>query len=115
MEVSQELCVFNINLRLQCLKTCLNSNTLSQLIIIVTALFSMTGRVTMLGISRWTRDGGSYRTVQRFFNTPIDWINVQWSLIQKYYQDTSDTFVIAGDETTVTKAGKKAVVLDRFY
>jgi putative transposase len=64
--------VFNINLRLQCLKTCLNSNTLSQLIIIVTALFSMTGRVTMLGISRWTGEGGSYRTVQRFFNKPIN-------------------------------------------
>jgi putative transposase len=58
---------------------------------------------------------GSYRTVQRFFNTHIDWINVQWSLIQKNYQDTSDTFVIAGDETTVTKAGKKTFGLDRFY
>jgi putative transposase len=69
----------------------------------------------MLGISRWTGDGGSYRTVQRFFNTPIDWINVQWSLIQKYYQNTSDIFVIAGDETTVTKAGKKTFGLDRFY
>jgi putative transposase len=75
----------------------------------------MTGRVTMLGISRWTGEGGSYRTVQRFFNTPIDWINVQWSLIQKYYQNTSDTFVIAGDETTVTKAGKKTFGIDRFY
>jgi hypothetical protein len=54
-------------------------------------------------------------TVQRFFNTPIDWINVQWSLIQSYYQNTFDTFVIAGDETTVTKAGKKTFGLDRFY
>jgi putative transposase len=69
----------------------------------------------MLGISRWTGEGGSYRTVQRFFNTPIDWVNVQWSLIQEYYQDTSDTIVIAGDETTVTKAGKKTFGLDRFY
>jgi putative transposase len=115
IEISQEPCMFNINLRLQCLKTCLNSNTLSQLIIIVTALLSMTGRVTMLGISRWTGEGGSYRTVQRFFNTPIDWIKVQWSLIQKFYLNASDTFVIAGDETTVTKAGKKTFGLDRFY
>ena len=29
----------------------------------------MTGRVTMLNISRWTLQGGSYRTIQRFFNT----------------------------------------------
>ncbi|MDQ7057108.1 MAG: hypothetical protein Q9N62_01010 [Ghiorsea sp.] len=26
----------------------------------------MTGRMTMLGLSRWSVDGGSYRTVQRF-------------------------------------------------
>ncbi|GFO97232.1 transposase IS4 family protein [groundwater metagenome] len=107
--------MFNINLCLQCLKTCLNSKTLSQLIIIVTALLSMTGRVTMLGISRWTGEGGSYRTVQRFFNTSIDWKNVQWSLIQKFFLNTSDTFVLAGDETTVTKAGKKTFGLDRFF
>jgi len=107
--------MFNIDIRLQCLKTCLNSNTLSHLTIIVTALLSMTGRVTMLGISRWTGEGGSYRTVQRFFNKVIDWKNVQWSLIQNYFIDTSDIFVIAGDETTVTKAGKKTFGLDRFY
>lgn len=75
----------------------------------------MTGRVTMLGISRWTGEGGSYRTIQRFFNTIIDWKNVQWSLIQNYFIDTSDTIIIAGDETTVTKAGKKTFGLDRFY
>ena len=28
----------------------------------------MTGQVTMLNISRWTSQGGSYRTGQRFFN-----------------------------------------------
>jgi DDE superfamily endonuclease len=75
----------------------------------------MTGRVTMLGISRWAGEGGSYRTVQRFFNKVIDWKNVQWSIIQNYFIDTSDIFVIAGDETTVTKAGKKTFGLDRFY
>ena len=30
----------------------------------------MSGRVTMLGISRWAGKGGSYRTIQRFFVTP---------------------------------------------
>ncbi len=34
---------------------------------------SMTGRVTMLGISRWAGKGGSYRNVQRFFSTVIPW------------------------------------------
>src|SRR5574341_314671 len=115
INISHEPCMFNINLRLQCLKTCLNSKTLSQLIILVTALLSMTGRVTMLGISRWTGEGGSYRTVQRFFNTSIDWKKVQWSLIEKFFLNTSDTFILAGDETTVTKSGKKTFGLDRFF
>ncbi len=76
--------MFNIISRLQCLKTCLSSTTISHLNVIVTALLAMTGRVTMLGISRWTGEGGSYRTVQRFLYTSIDWKNVQWSLIQKF-------------------------------
>jgi DDE superfamily endonuclease len=33
----------------------------------------MTGRVTMLGISRWAGKGGSYRTVQRFFSQALPW------------------------------------------
>jgi hypothetical protein len=70
--------MFNIDIRLQCLKTCLNSNTLSQLILIVTALLSMTGRVTMLGISRWTGEGGSYRTVQRFFMVNLSHILINY-------------------------------------
>jgi len=107
--------MFNIISRLQCLKTCLSSTAISQLNVIVTALLAMTGRVTMLGISRWAGEGGSYRTVQRFFNTFIDWKNVQWSLIEKFFLNASDIFVIAGDETTVTKAGKKTFGLDRFY
>jgi putative transposase len=107
--------MFNINLHLQGLKTCLNSKTIAQLMIIITALLSMTGRVTMLGISRWTGEGGSYRTIQRFYNSAIDWKNVQWSLIQKYYLDASDTIIIAGDGTTVTKSGKETFGLDRFY
>jgi len=33
---------------------------------IAQAMLSMSGRVTMLGLSRWAGKGGSYRTVQRF-------------------------------------------------
>jgi hypothetical protein len=38
----------------------------------------MTGRVTMLGLSRWAGQGGSYRTVQRFFATVIPWAILFW-------------------------------------
>jgi putative transposase len=46
----------------------LNATTLHRLAAIVEAMLAMTGRITMLGVSRWTESGGSYRTVQRFFN-----------------------------------------------
>ena len=37
---------------LQCI-TCVDSTTLRRLTVIVSAMLAMTGRVTMLGISRW--------------------------------------------------------------
>jgi putative transposase len=52
---------------LACCSTLTTSVSLRHLAIIAQAVFSMTGRVTMKGISRWTEKGGSYRTVQRFF------------------------------------------------
>jgi putative transposase len=107
--------MFNIISRLQCLKTCLSSTAISQLNVIVTALLAMTGRVTMLGISRWAGEGGSYRTVQRFFNTPIAWAKVHWCLIRHCFLSSDDVFVIAGDETVVTKSGKITYGINRFF
>ena len=43
------------------------NKVLRQLQLVVMAVLAMTGRVTMLGISRWAGEGGSYRTIQRFF------------------------------------------------
>jgi hypothetical protein len=81
----------------------------------VPAMLAMTGRVTMLGISRWTEKGGSYRTVQRFFNTVIAWSQVQWFFIRHHLLDPEDSILIAGDETVVTKSGHKTYGLDRFF
>lgn len=100
---------------LQCLNLCMDGTTLKRLKIIVPALLAISGRITMLGISRWAGEGGSYRSVQRFFNTSIDWKKVQWSLIHRFFLNNSDTFILAGDETVVTKSGKKTFGLDRFF
>lgn len=100
---------------LQCLDQCLSQTTLRQVACIVPAMLAMTGRVTMLGISRWTDKGGSYRTVQRFFNTLIAWSKVQWFFIRHHLLDPEDTLLIAGDETVVTKSGHKTYGLDRFF
>ena len=43
---------------------------------IIVAMLAMSGRVTMLSISRWAGIGGSYRTVMRFFHTAIPWATV---------------------------------------
>lgn len=107
--------MIEILLVLQCLNTCMDSTSLKRLKIIVPALLAIPGRMTMLGISRWTAEGGSYRSVQRFFNTTIDWKNAQWSLIRQYFLNISDIFILAGDETVVTKSGKKTFGLDRFF
>ena len=51
----------------------LSATTLRQFYPVAFAVLAMTGRVTMRNMSRWTSEGGSYRTIQRFFNTVIPW------------------------------------------
>ncbi len=89
--------------------------TVRQLSRIVLALLSMTGRVTMLGLSRWAGKGGSYRTVQRFFHTVIPWGTVFWAFFRHHVFDPKDRYLLGGDECVVTKAGKKTYGLDRFF
>ena len=100
---------------LQCLSQCLDKTTLRQLSCIVPAMLAMTGRVTMLGISRWTEKGGSYRTIQRFFNSPIGWAKVNWFFIRHHLLDPEDDILIGGDESVATKSGQKTYGLDRFF
>ena len=93
----------------------LNATTVRRLAVIVEAMLAMTGRVTMLGLSRWTESGGSYRTVQRFFNTTMAWSKVHWLIIRQHLLDPGDVLLMAGDEVVVTKSGKKTYGLDRFF
>jgi putative transposase len=78
-------------------------------------MLAMTGRVTMLGLSRWSEKGGSYRTIQRFYNTVIGWAKVNWFLIRHHLLDPQDTLLIGGDESIVTKSGQQTYGLDRFF
>ncbi|MCI5163281.1 MAG: transposase [Candidatus Electrothrix sp. AX5] len=100
---------------LYCLSPCLDRTTLRQLAIIVSAILSMPDRVTMLGISRWTEKGGSYRTIQRFFKTKIDWAKVQWIFIRTHLLGNSGVTLLGGDEVVTPKAGKKTYGLGRFF
>ena len=70
----------------------------------------------MLGISRWTERGGSYRTVQRFFYTQaLPWAQLYWLFVRQHLLCAEDTYVLAGDEVVVTKTGKQTHGLDRFF
>jgi putative transposase len=100
---------------LLCLQSEVTMTTIRQFSRIVLALLAMTGRVTMLGISRWTAQGGSYRTVQRFFATVIPWANLSWLFFRTHLFQKDDVYLLAGDETVVTKAGKHTHGLDRFF
>lgn len=86
-----------------------------QLSRIVVAILAMTGRITQLGISRWTDKGGSYRSVQRFFHTQVDWLAIKWRFFELFVYDRQGVYLLAGDETVITKTGKKTFGLDRFF
>lgn len=100
---------------LLCLQPEVTLTTIRQLSRIVLALLAMTGRVTMLGISRWTGQGASYRTVQRFFSTVIPWAALLWLFFRTHLFAPDDLYLLAGDETIVTKSGKHTPGLDRFF
>jgi putative transposase len=100
---------------LQCLQPSLTATTLRQLSQIALALLSMTGRVTMTGIARWTSDGPRYRTIQRFFATVLPWPQLFWLFFCQHHYQPDDVYILAGDEVVVTKAGKKTFGLDRFF
>ncbi len=107
--------MMNILALLQHLSPCLEATTVRQMSRIIPAMLAMTGRVTMLGISRWTEKGGSYRTVQRFFHTVIPWAAVFWLFFQRHLYRSEDVYLLAGDECVVTKSGKQTHGLDRFF
>ncbi len=100
---------------LQCLAPVVTPTTLRQFSRIILALLAMTGRVTMLGISRWAGQGGSYRTVQRFFATTLPWATLFWVFFRHHLLRPDNVYLLAGDEVVVSKAGACTHGLDRFF
>ena len=82
---------------------------------IAQAMLSMNGRVTMLGLSRWAGKGGSYRTVQRFFNTAISWPKIFLRFFMQHLFLPGTEYLLVGDESVVTKSGKETHGLDHFF
>ena len=100
---------------LQCLQSDLAKTDLRRLSRIAQALVSLSGRVTMLGLSRWAGKGGSYRTVQRFFNAVIAWPTVLCNFFMRHLYMPGTEYFLVGDESVVTKSGNETHGLDYFF
>ena len=100
---------------LQCIQPDLSKTEMRRMSRITQAMLSMSGRVTMLGLSRWAGKGGSYRTVQRFFNTAISWPKVFLRFFMRHLYQPETAYFLVGDESVVTKSGKETHGLDHFF
>ena len=100
---------------LQCLLPQINATTMRQFNQIILAMLAMSGRVTMLGISRWTGNGGSYRTILRFFHTVMPWATLFWLFFRKHLLRANEVYLLAGDEVVISKSGKKLMVWIDFF
>lgn len=100
---------------LHCLHPCLTPTTLRHFGLIAHALLCMTGRVTLTGIARWTDKGARVRTLQRFFATALPWPHIFWLFFRHHHFHPDEIYILAGDETVVSKAGKTTYGLDRFF
>ncbi|BAZ37048.1 transposase [Calothrix sp. NIES-4101] len=100
---------------LECLQRYTTRTTLRRWSRIISAMLAMSGRITMLGISRWCGKGGSYRTIQRFFAHSLPWAGLFWVFFREHIFCQKETYLLAGDEVVVSKAGKKSYGVDKFY
>jgi hypothetical protein len=100
---------------LQNIAPLLEKTTFKQMSRIIFAMLASSGRITMLGLSRWAEKGGSYRTIQRFYQTLLPWTALQWMFFQSCFLKANEEYIAAGDESVVSKAGKQTYGLERFF
>jgi hypothetical protein len=107
--------MMNILALLQCIQPDLSKTDLGRMSRIAQGMLNMSGRVTMLGLSRWAGKGGSYRTVQRFFNAVISWPEIFCRFVMQHLHRPGGEYLLIGDESVVTKSGKETHGLDYFF
>lgn len=100
---------------LQTIAPLISKTTLRQMSQIIFGMLASSGRITMLGLARWTEKGGSYRTIQRFYSSELPWQAIHWLLVRLQLLKPTSQYFIAGDEVVDSKAGKETYGLDRFF
>ncbi len=96
-----------------CLQAHVTTTTLRQFRRIAWARLVLTGRVTMLGRSRWAGPGGRYRTVQRFFSPVLPWAPLLWVFFRPHVYRSDEVSLLVGDDVVATKAGTHPHGLER--
>jgi DDE superfamily endonuclease len=100
---------------LQNLAPVVSATILQQMSQVIYGMLISNGRITMLEISRWTETGGSYRTIQRWYHTPLLWLQIQWVFFRSQLQKPDHEYIAAGDEVVFGKAGKETYGMGRFF
>jgi hypothetical protein len=100
---------------LQSIAPLFSKTTFRQMSHVIFGMLVASGRITMLGLSRWTEEGGSYRTIQRFYYSELPWKAIHWLLFRSKFLKPDAEYIIAGDEVVASKAGKETYGLDRFF
>ena len=100
---------------LQNIEPVVSATILQQMSQVIYGMLISNGRITMLEISRWTEAGGSYRTIQRLYHTPLLWLQIQWIFFVRRLQKPTDEYIAAGDEVVFGKAGKETYGIGGFF
>lgn len=100
---------------LQNIAPVVSATILQQMSHVIYGMLISNGRITMLELSRWTEKGGSYRTLQRLYHTPLLWLQIQWIFFIRQVQKTNHEYIAAGDEVVFGKAGKETYGIGRFF
>jgi putative transposase len=79
------------------------------------ALLVITGRVTMVGLSRWAGHGGRARTVPRFCSPVMPWATLFGVCCRQHGYRPGEVYLLAGDEVVVTQAGPHTPGLARCF
>ena len=86
---------------LQNIASLLEKTTFRQMSQVIFGMLVASGRITMLGLSRWTEKGGSYRTIQRFYHSVHPWKAIHWLFFRERFLVSGDEYIAAGDEVVV--------------
>jgi putative transposase len=80
---------------LQTIAPLFEKTTFRQMSHVIFGMLVTSGRITMLGLSRWTEKGGSYRTIQRFYHSELPWKAIHWMLFRLKLLKLDDEHIIA--------------------